>query len=92
MRKISENQKEILARMSGGSEIWTLTGINPSAFWHRSLCGKAPRIDTVRAMEKAGLIECYDKDWRGSQYRISETGLAVINGQGRKSDDKSGPQ
>lgn len=75
--KLSESRRKILERMSGGDEIWTLSGINPSAFWHHSASDRSPRLDTD-ALCNAGLIERYEREWRGSKYRISTAGHAAM--------------
>lgn len=81
--KISESRRSILERMAAGEEIWTLSGLNPHAFWHHSISDRSPRIDTVDALASAGLIDAYENEWRGSKYRISPAGLRILGQQGK---------
>lgn len=84
MRKMTEAQRTILERMANGEEVWTLSGVYPSAFfWHGRSTDRAPSIASVCRLRELGFIAEYKKDWKGGQYRITPAGRRALE-QGRK--------
>jgi hypothetical protein len=81
--KLTEAQKLSLARMAEGDEAWTVSGTNPHAFWKNRTRGRNPDLATLHALERAGLIEDYKRDFTGGQYRITPAGRAALEREKR---------
>lgn len=75
--RLSKAQVATLKRMAPGNQIWSVSGINPSAFWHGDASSRV-RFDTIHALHRRELIENFESDYTGSKYRISKHGLAAL--------------
>lgn len=92
MRKLGKRQLQILQVMAEGNEefdeeattIHTLGGLQFSCFFSGRVTDKVNKIltfDRIIALRDRGLIENITEEgwrWRGSQYRITEKGLALV--------------
>lgn len=68
--KLTDNQTEVLTRLRNGERLHYTTGINPLVWWSSGV--RTANWNTVRALQRRGLIERVEKDWRGGFFRIKE--------------------
>lgn len=95
MRKLGKRQLQILRVMAERNEefdeetttVHTLTGRQFHRFFSGRIVDKVNKIltcDRIFALEDKGLIENITEEgwrWRGSQYRITEKGLRLVEEQ-----------
>lgn len=80
MKKLTEAQRRVLERMAQGDEVWTVTGRNPSTFWHSNLADRSPSFATLHALWKAKAVDDHGKGVTGNKYRITDAGRAALTG------------
>ena len=83
--KLSRTQRSVLDALRRGQILQTMTGLNPSAF----ICNphRWVRLATVYRLKVESLIEDISNPetrWRGSTYRITESGRKSLEEEARK--------
>ena len=75
-------QRSILGLMADGAYIMSMTGFHAGMFWcHTAKRERAPRWETVMKLAAAGLLSAHDRNWKGTTYRIADTGRAALKEQ-----------
>jgi hypothetical protein len=77
--RLTEAQRRALERMARGDEVWTISGRHPHTFWKGAIAQRAPSFATLHALNKAGAIEEFERDFTGVKYRITPAGRAALS-------------